>query len=335
MLKKYLFYIYILVALGGLIYVSLSTVTKDNAIVAIVESQKTAISYQKAVSIKAIHVIEGQQVKEGDLLIEVDRPDLNFDYEKLLNQKKQEESALLGINSEYRSDLELINIESSGKLSRINAEIAQLEAKIQLNQALLSDLKAMGNGSKSNQESINPDSILLQSYLTEKQQIESHYASERKRISTKYEQDQALLKLKIGLIEDEISLLDKERRLLKKYAPFDGTIGNVNAQLDEIVPSFQTIVSLYEQHPPTLKAFVNTDSPFVLTPGDVVDIESSNRQYNTFGVVEEVGARIVTFRDPNDPLTAPERYGREVFIRLPEDNTFLYGEQVYVFPKEN
>jgi hypothetical protein len=105
--------------------------------------------------------------------------------------------------------------------------------------------------------------------------------------------------------------------------------------LNEIVPSFGTIVSLYEKHPSTLKAFIGTDSNFVLKPGDSVDVESSNREYNIPGKVIEVGARIVGYKDPADPVAAPERYGREIFISLPVDNSFLYGEQVYVFPRMN
>lgn len=332
MLKRNLFYIFIVMAVGGLVIVSLTTVQKDNAIVAIVESQKTAISYQKAVNVKAIHVIEGQQVKKGDLLIEVDRPDLNFDYEKLLNQKNQEEANHLALKSEYRAELELMNIESAGKINRINAEIAQLESEMQLEQALRSDLASLNNSENRQQSVTNPDSIVLNSYREEKKQIETHYASERRRLQSALQQDLEMTELKIKLIDDELELLVAEQAMLKRYAPFDGTIANVNVQLNEIVPSFETIVSLYEQHPSTLKAFLGSESRFILKPGDIVNVESSNREYSVEGRVIEVGARIVGYTEPTDPLSAPERFGREVFISLPIDNSFLYGEQVFVFP---
>ena len=333
MIKKYLFYIFIVLAVTGLVIVSLTTVSKENAIVAVVESQKTAISYQKPVSVKAIHVITGQQVTEGQLLIEVDRPDLNFDHEKLLNQRKQEESNKIGLQAEYNSRLELLNIEKAGKINRIDAEIVQLETEIELKKSVWSDLQSINSSGTKSVSPIDQDSILLQSYRTERKQVISHFASEKKRLKSELEADLEMIELNIRLIDDEIQLLDKERAQLKKYAPFTGTIGNVNAQLNEIVPSFHTIISLYEQRPSTLKAFVNSNSPFVLQPGDLVDIESSNREYNVAGKVLEVGARIVGYRDPARPENAPELYGREVFISLPEDNNFLYGEQVLVFPR--
>lgn len=335
MLKRNLFYVFIVMAVAGLVIVSLTSVEKDNAIVAVVESQKTAISYQKPVSVKAIHVIAGQQVKAGDLLIEVDRPDLNFDYEKLLNQKKQEEANLVGLRGQYRSDLELIDIESAGKVNRINAEIAQLETEIAIKNALRSDLESISTNANGQNSVADPDSILLESYVREKSQIEAHYSSEKRRLKAALAQDIELIELKLKLIEDEIKLLDRERSQLKKFAPFNGTIGNVNAQLNEIVPSFETIVSLYDSHPSTLKAFISSDSRFILKPGDDVRVESTNREYSIPGKVIEVGARIVGYKDPADPVAAPERYGREIFISLPPENQFLYGEQVLVFPSTN
>lgn len=334
MIKRNLFYVFIIIAVGILVVVSLTTVNKDNAIVAVVESQKTAISYQKPVSVKAIHVITGQQVKEGQLLLEVDRPDLNFEYEKLLNQRKQEEATLLGMKSEFNAKLELLGIEKSGKINRLDAEISQLESEITLNKALRSDLQSITN-SESQKTVIDQDSIRLGSYLAERRQVLTHYTSEKQRLRSELDVDLEMAALNIKLIDDELALLDRERLQLKKYAPFTGTIGSVNAQLDEIVPSFETIVSLYEKHPSTLKAFLNSDSGFILQPGDEVNVESSNREYSVSGQVLEVGARIVGYIDPARPENAPKLYGREIFISLPADNSFLYGEQVFVFPNFN
>ena len=49
------------------------------------------------------------------------------------------------------------------------------------------------------------------------------------------------------------------------------------------------------------------------------------------GTVLEIGARIVEYQNPSTP-TEMMLYGREVFISLPPDNEFLYGEQVIVYP---
>ena len=73
--------------LTGIILLAASLFYKkqSDAIVAQVEPQRLAISFQKAVKIKSIHVIPGEDVKKGDLLVEVVRPDLMYDIDKATN----------------------------------------------------------------------------------------------------------------------------------------------------------------------------------------------------------------------------------------------------------
>ena len=335
MLKKYLFYLFIVLSAIGLVVVSFNTMKKEDAIVAVVESQKTALSYRKPVTIKAIHVSAGQKVKKGDLLLEVERPDLALDYEKLINQKNQVENKKNNLRTAYKNQIRLIDIEKTGKIERLKADIAQLEIEIGYNQTLRSNYQELGISDSFKQRSSNlndPDSIKLKSYLTEIEQVSALYSADLHKTKVETDEEIALLDLDIQLINDEIEVLKLEELELKKTAPFDGTIGTVNGQINEIVPSFETIISLFEERPTTIKAYINTSSSFSLSPGDSVYVESSNRDYKTSGIVLEVGARIVDFRNPTEPTTIPDKYGREIFIKLPEDNSFLYGEHVFVFP---
>lgn len=55
--KNKLFYLFIFLAVVILIAFSFSSVKRSNAIIASVESQKTAISFRKPVQVRAIHKI--------------------------------------------------------------------------------------------------------------------------------------------------------------------------------------------------------------------------------------------------------------------------------------
>ena len=59
------FYIVWFVVVVFLVILSLSYRDRAHAIVAQVESQKTAISFQKPVRIKKIYVVPGQEIKDG------------------------------------------------------------------------------------------------------------------------------------------------------------------------------------------------------------------------------------------------------------------------------
>ncbi len=333
-MRSKFFYIFIVLAAISLLVVSFLSVNKREAIVAVVESQKTAISYRKPVTVKSIYVNAGQQVSKGELLLEVARPDLNFENEKLLNQKEKAIKEKDVLQSSYRSKIDLLKIEEEGKILRLDAEIEQLESKMKLNQALRNNLSALSSNGASTPDSnlMDPDSLVWQSLHDEKKQIEQLYSSDRKRLAITLRENISLTELEIELIERQIGELQIERDQLKKYAPFSGTVGNINAQLDEIVPPYQTIISLYELQPSLIKAFINVSSQYVINPGDNVLIESSTRDYNTAGKVLEIGTRIVGYQDPSRPINAPELLGKEIFIELPKENNFLYGEQVFVYP---
>lgn len=332
-MKSKLFYIFIGIAVITLIVFSLGSVERTDAIIAQVESQKTAISFRKPILVKAIYVSAGQHVKKGQLLIEVDRPDLTMEQTKLTNDKQlilAEKNKLL---SDLRSKINLLAIEMSSKIQRLEANINQLETEIRLNQALYADVIAMtetNSSSKSNLQE-DPDQILLESYKKEIVLLQRYHTSEKMRLKQLTDQDLQALELQLNLIAEELQALDLEQSTLKQFAPFDGAIGNVNIQLMELVPPFQTIITVYEERPSSIKAFVNLSTGIELAVGQLVTVESANRAYFTSGEVLEIGARIVAYQDPAKPISPVQLFGKEVFIKLPEENGFLYGEQVYVF----
>ncbi|MFT6882083.1 MAG: hypothetical protein ACJAVY_000878, partial [Marinoscillum sp.] len=61
-----------------------------------------------------------------------------------------------------------------------------------------------------------------------------------------------------------------------------------------------------------------------------------NRLYSAMGVVIELGARITNYPDKIQPINAQTlSYGQEIFIEISSQNTFLNGEKVFVYKKEN
>jgi multidrug efflux pump subunit AcrA (membrane-fusion protein) len=316
-----------------LLIFSLSSVERANAIMARVESQKTAISFRKPVQIKAIYVNAGQHVTKGQLLLEVSRPDLQLDQSRLTNDKQLAVSDKNRLLSDYQSKVKLLDIEMTGKLQRLQSEIERLQTEIDFKQALYADMIAIAQSDtiSADQPVADPDLILLNSYQQEKLSLAAHFRSEMSRLKMLLDEDLRSLELRIDLLDEEMQVLKLEQATLQQFAPFDGTIGNVNAQLMELVPPYQTIVSVYEQRPSIIKAHVNLDSGYELLVGQQVTVESADRDYSTTGEVLEVGARIVPYEDPSLPTSVIQLYGKEVFINLPDNNLFLYGELVYVY----
>ena len=319
-----------------LLVLSLFSFERTDAIIAVVESQKTAISFRKPVKIKTIHVSAGQYVKKGDTLVTVERPDLVLEQAKFESETQILLSKKSRFLSEHKSEVNLLSIEKTGKLQRIDAEINRLKAELQFNESLYKDMRSMTGNTGTN---VNDSVIILQdeeiqiaSYQEEKKFLEKHYISELSRRRILLEEDLKTLELQVDILNQEQDVLKAEQLTLTQLAPFNGTIGSVNTQLQELMPPFQTIISVFGEHPVSLKAYLNLDSDHQLQVNQEVTVESFSRAYQTKGRVIEIGARIVNYQDAHKPVTPVQMFGREVFVQLPEDNDFLYGEQVYVYP---
>lgn len=332
-IKNKLFYLFIFLAVATLIAFSFSSVKRSNAIIARVESQKTAISFRKSVQVRAIHISAGQHVKKGQLLLEVERPDLQMEQSKLLNEKQLILSEKNRLESDYQSKVNLLAIEMKGKIQRLNVEINRLEFDIKLKQSLYTDMVAITNVDSTLETALyeNPDLLQLESYKQEKILLKKYTSSEQSRLKILLEKDLKALQLKVELIEQLEDALELEQAKLKQFAPFNGAIGNVTAQLMELIPPYQTIVTVYEERPSTIKAHQILNTGYELIVGQQIMVESASRTYCTTGEVIEVGARIVAYQDPTKPATAVQLFGKEIFIKLPDNNEFLYGEQVFVY----
>jgi HlyD family secretion protein len=338
-LKSKLFYLFIIATSTVLVFFTFSSKKRSNAIIASVESQKTAISFRKPVQVKTIHVSAGQHVSKGQILLEVERPDLLLEQEKLSNEKQLEQSIKNRLVADYQSKLKLLEIEVLGKTQRLAAEINRIETEIKHNNALYSNILAMTNRDAVTTTQIeqHTDHIQLTSYKDELILLRTYHASEKKRHAVLLSEDQQASMLRAKLIARKEEALRQEQATLIQYATIDGTIGHVSAQLMELIPPYQTIISVYEQLPSTIKAYVNltTENGNVLSVGQTVSVESASRSYTSTGKVLEIGSRIVGYQDPSKPVDALPLFGKEVFIKLPENNSFLYGEQVFVYPPKN
>jgi HlyD family secretion protein len=304
---------------------------QSDAIVAEVEPQKLAISFQKAVKIKSIHVLPGEDVKEGDLLVEVIRPDLMYDIDKATNDLNTylQQKDMFITNMNYQ--VQMTRIEKISEIEKIDEDLFQLRTRYEQNQGIKNALEGIEIYEDTLQDGSRDMLILQINYLEKKkEQTIDLYDQKLMQLEEKKTNESEILDLKIEQQKKELILLENEANFLKNFSPVDGTIGDVLAQVGELIPPYNTIMSLYEINPTIIKAFMNEKNRYNISVGDEVLVESSNRDYSISGMVTEVGSRIITY--PNRLLEVQDRkiWGQEIFIKIPENNNFLNGEKVYV-----
>ncbi len=324
-----LFHIVLIVTVTFLIIVSFFFRDSTEAMVAIVESQRTAVSYQKPVIIKKIHVVPGQDVEKGDLLIEVLRPDLDLDLEKLEAELQNARNELVTLERKYHNDRDIRSLEYQTERMKIRSDLELLSFEMEQETKLNNNLSEITNKTFIRDSSkiwkyneLQSRLVRLQSVFNKGNDFEAYH----------FRQQEETLNQQIQILELEMNKIQQEYNELSRFAKFGGTIGSVNVQLEELIPPYRTLLNIYESKPTLIKAFMNERISYQVNPGDTVWVQSGNRTYKVPGQVMEIGSRITAYPEKINETINQKSYGQEVFIEISENNNFLNGEKVYVYP---
>jgi|TARA_B110000305_G_scaffold167704_1_gene185369 multidrug resistance efflux pump len=314
----------------SLAYLGFHYKDKTKAMVAQVENQVTVISYQKPIRIKAIYVVPGQEVKKGDKLFVAESTNLEAD----IYQKSSELNSLniqeTGLNNHYQLEQDILKSETSFKILAMENELNELMLEKRIQDQNSVRLRSVFEGTVSTQV----DSIKLARILfLEKEMVNQSRQMEVRMIqmTSRFTQDTSLIKGKIKIIKNDLLKLKGESADLIQYAEQTGNVGNLYVQLNELVPPYQSILSIYSLNPTVIKAFINERGIAGLNVGAKVQVESTNRTYRISGEIIEIGSRITSFPEKLNAINGINSYGQEIFVKISENNRFLNGEKVYVY----
>lgn len=333
MIKTYLFYGTALGVLIILILASFHYKGGNDAMVAQVESQVMAISYQKPVLVRKIHVSPGQVVDSGDLLIEVERPDLALDMDRKLNEKIRYERNIEESVVQHKSALKILLANYDRKIKRLIAEKKGLEYELRI----MNERKKKLDGFTSLTYSPN-DSLKLSSIKMINDQLDAlsyELDIEKMLLLNTFQYDTSYYHAELTILEKEIAELGLESEKQIKFAERQGTVGNLFVELNELAPPYKTLMSMYDLNPTLIKAFIHERGVKNLNIGAKVKVESVHKKYAIEGEIVEIGSRITSYPDKINPMMQQKSYGQEIFINIPDKNNFLNGEKVYVYVNDD
>ncbi len=295
----------------------------------IAEATETVVSVQNSVNVIKIHVMPGEEVKSGDTLVELDRPDLVL----RINELTGELDALEGRGNVNTASIDQkvaeVQADYSARRNTIVLEIDKLKAQYQQNLELTSKLKSI---SASGLPSDSNDAMTLRIRGLEKELNvldESANAQIRVLHGSKGIQKTSSA-TEASAIRREMDMLLQEKKDLTIIAKDSWVIASVDAHDGEKVSSFNPILTLARKSPTMVRGYINEKIYTSVGVGDMVEITSQVNGQKIPGKIVGMSSRIVPF--PVRLLKAPEMpmYGREVMIRLPQDNGLLLGEKVSI-----
>ncbi|MBN1759985.1 MAG: biotin/lipoyl-binding protein [Chitinispirillaceae bacterium] len=299
----------------------------------IADTKETIINADASVEIRKLPVVQGQTVAIGDTLVVLDRPELELKISEISHMLNEYKARKTYETVTSRSEVRQIQAEQVERINEINAKIRELEAQYEMNRKLVAELRSLKKEQETEQSDSSMNPILAQikslRHLLESARNPSQIQIERinKQLSTTDNPIEA----QVQRLTEELQLLEKARKNLVICAQMNGMIGTVKFKEGENVSPFDTILTLHAAAPSYVKGYIHENVYSRVAVDDTVRVTSFSDEKNAItGKIVGVGSRIVDYPERLRKRQDIPIWGREVIIRLPEENALLLGEKVLI-----
>jgi multidrug resistance efflux pump len=326
-MKRYNFiYIVGFLMLCLLGYMTLTIQSESAFFYGFAENKQTEISHNRNVLISKIHVKNGQEIKKGDLLLEVidEEIDLKIDALKI-------EGNAVDVNSEskiqeIKNKINQIQTAKNAEIVGLKSDIIELEKEIVLNKSLYEGLKTIQKNKKEYQSSDNIKLTYLKESLQNVELAFQREVTEQKQLLNRVTKPGQLKSQSINAELDHYRMIEEH---LSIYAPFDGLVGTISCKEGENISSYSSLLDLYKHNPTQVKGFVHESMILEVAIGDKLEVASTlHPRIKVVGEVIGLGSRIVEIPERLRKVADFKTYGREVVVEIPSDNQFLQKEKV-------
>lgn len=326
------FYLLIAALFGAMLFISAKYFRgSGHASVGITQAKEYKMTSEKPSMVKSIAVVAGQQVKEGDLLIDMTSAELEVDIEKLSNRIAMLKSEQATKAKLIDAKVAYVGADKGVPLAEIESEIAELESELQLNRKLARELGGNANAdSAAWLDPKNPMRVKLESLRKQRDRQQQAIIIQQADIRQDGATDQQQLSNQITLLERELKILQYEKTKLTRYAATDGVVQSVYIKPGEQVNAFVPLLSITPVRPTTVVAYLGGKNNNAFMVGDSVHVTAyGNSSIAVEGKVIGYGS-VAALPEILQKGTAVKAFGREVFIEIPPNNDFANGEKVLI-----
>jgi len=184
----------------------------------------------------ALHVVDNQAVKAGDLLLEIDRRDYAARVDNARAAVANAKAAVAG-NGQQRGQQESSIAEARASLSAARAVAEQTRQELDRARSLLRD------GVATRQRLDNAEAAYKNAVATVAR-AEAGVQAAQRALSTLAESGNAIAEAALAAAEAQLKLVEIDLAATEIRAPIDGSVGDLSARLGERVQPGQRLLSL-------------------------------------------------------------------------------------------
>lgn len=293
------------------------------------ENKETELSHDEDVLVYKIYVTPGQEVKKGDLLMEVTQDEIDFKLSQVNNKLNDVAFNVKKQRKDILDEISQLESKKHASISSFNVQIAEEEELLKQQKSIIENLKSIDSKSFDPSTSVHFKKIAS---------LKKMMAIEVKPFDLEVHQLQQKLKIintPLVNVQDELEkeekYLKQEQEKLKIIAPSDGMIGNISCKEGENISAFSSLLNFYEPRPTMVKGFVHESLILAVKRRDSLQITSSlHPDIKVYGKVIGLGNRIVEIPERMRKMPEIKTYGREILIDIPSNNPFLQKEKVFL-----
>ncbi|NLG16098.1 MAG: hypothetical protein GX556_02065 [Fibrobacter sp.] len=328
-----IFYTALVCALAALVVLSVNSKRESTNFYGIADTKEMVINAEFGVEIKNMRITPGQQVFEGDTLVEMRSPEIDLkisEFTHLINEMKTRSKTQANLS---KSEMRTLKSEQEARMIEIRSELQQLESQYEINRQLMQKLRSLNSSDTGvmNAGSKNPTLIKIHNLKQELERLDRSNAIMDENLHSQISFGVDPIKEMLKQYEDQLRLYTELEKKLYIIAKSNGVVGTVFYKKGEMVSAFDSIATIHSQSPSYVLGYIHENIYSSVSLGQRVKVRSlADSKSEVDGEVVGVGTRIVEY--PIRLRKVPEliMWGREVTIRIPDENKFLLGEKVVI-----
>lgn len=299
----------------------------------IADDREQTILFESPVDIVRILVVEGEEVQQGQLIMEVQRDALRSELVIIDEQLTELTTRDRETVAATRAKLSSLRSQQEAQQANLDAKIQSLQSRYALNQSILVELDGYAPDSDL---SNNPLLAEIEGLSRERQHLRASLEAEIQNLEARLNANLRPIDAQVAELEERRSALQHQATKLKIQADFDGRVGSMMFRAGEIVPPFQPILTVHGSSPNYVKGYIHENVINRVKLGQRVWVQStSSGEEAPFieSTVESLGTRIVEYPERLKKNLMVRAWGREVVVMLSEahpSHPLLLGEKVIV-----
>jgi multidrug resistance efflux pump len=294
-----------------------------HASVGVTYSKGYRINADRSALVKTIAVVPGQQVKVGDVLVELTSFNLELELDRLQNRITTLKSERAEKSKLAKSEIAYIKADQGIEIEKLNVAIIQTESELALNKKLSNEFS---------EQELNENNPLRQKIEALKLQRMRYEEAIRIKIADILQEtstEEYLLDNQVRLLEQEREMHLAEKNNLRKVAIVDGVVESIFVKPGEQVDAYSELLSVNPVHPTTVVGYLVGKKNALPVGADVVVKSYENQNMTTPGKVIGYGS-VVPLPEILQKSTAVTGFGREFFVEISAQNSFANGERVLI-----